>query len=131
MSIIGTTINWGEDQPVELPPEDRRRHVYLIGQTGTGKTTLLRNLILQDIHEGRGVGFIDPHGDVAEELLDCIPPHRTDDVAYFNPADLEYPVGLNPLQKTPRDRHHLVVDSIGGATCCQGIGLRQESGDGG
>jgi hypothetical protein len=68
---------------------------------------------------------------VAEELLDCIPPHRTDDVAYFNPADLEYPVGLNPLQKTPRDRHHLVVDSIGGATCCQGIGLRQESGDGG
>jgi hypothetical protein len=112
MSIIGTTVNWGEDQPVELPPEDRRRHVYLIGQTGTGKTTLLRNLILQDIHEGRGVGFIDPHGDVAEELLDCIPPHRTDDVAYFNPADLEYPVGLNPLQKTHRDRHHLVVDSI-------------------
>jgi type IV secretory pathway TraG/TraD family ATPase VirD4 len=112
MSIIGTTINWGEDQPVELPPLDRRRHVYLIGQTGTGKTTLLRNLILQDIHEGKGVGFIDPHGDVAEELLDCIPPHRTDDVAYFNPADLEYPVGLNPLQKTERDRHHLVVDSI-------------------
>ena len=112
MSIIGTTINWGEDQPVELPLEDRRRHVYLIGQTGTGKTTLLRNLILQDIHEGRGVGFIDSHGDVAEELLDCIPPHRTDDVAYFNPADLEYPVGLNPLQKTSRDRHHLVVDSI-------------------
>jgi type IV secretory pathway TraG/TraD family ATPase VirD4 len=112
MSIIGTTINWGEDQPVELPSEDRRRHVYLIGQTGTGKTTLLRNLMLQDIHEGRGVGFIDPHGDVAEELLDCIPPQRTDDVAYFNPADLEYPVGLNPLHKTERDRHHLVVDSI-------------------
>jgi type IV secretory pathway TraG/TraD family ATPase VirD4 len=112
MSIIGTTFNWGEEQPVALPPEDRRRHVYLIGQTGTGKTTLLRNLILQDIDEGRGVGFIDPHGDVAEELLDCIPPHRTDDVAYFNPADLEYPVGLNPLQKTPRDKHHLVVDSI-------------------
>jgi hypothetical protein len=58
------------------------------------------------------VGFIDPHGDVAEELLDCIPSHRTDDVAYFNPADLEYPVGLNPLQKTHRDMHHLVVDSI-------------------
>jgi hypothetical protein len=112
MSIIGTTIKWGEEQPVALPSEDRRRHVYLIGQTGTGKTTLLRNLMLQDIHEGRGVGFIDPHGDVAEELLDCIPPHRTDDVAYFNPADLEYPVGLNPLEKTPRDKHHLVVDSI-------------------
>jgi DNA helicase HerA-like ATPase len=62
MSIVGTTINWGEDQPVELPPPDRRRHVYLIWQTGTGKTTLLRNLILQDIHEGRGVGFIDPYG---------------------------------------------------------------------
>jgi hypothetical protein len=58
------------------------------------------------------VGFIDPHGDVAEELLDCIPPHRTDHVAYFNPADLEYPVGVNPLQKTHRDMHHLVVDSI-------------------
>jgi hypothetical protein len=112
MSIIGTTINWGESQPVELPPEDRRQHVYVVGQTGTGKTSLLRNLILQDIHEGRGVGFIDPHGDVAEELLNCIPPHRTDDVAYFNPADLEYPVGLNPLHKSPRDQHHLVVDNI-------------------
>jgi type IV secretory pathway TraG/TraD family ATPase VirD4 len=112
MSIIGTTINWGADQPVEIPASERRRHVYVIGQTGTGKSTLLRNLILQDIDEGRGVGFIDPHGDVAEELLDCIPPHRTDHVAYFNPADLEYPVGLNPLQKTHRDMHHLVVDSI-------------------
>jgi len=76
MSIIGTTINWGEDQPVEIPASERRRHVYVIGQTGTGKSTLLRNLMLQDIDEGRGVGFIDPHGDVAEELLDCIPPHR-------------------------------------------------------
>jgi hypothetical protein len=112
MSIIGTTINWGDDQPVEIPAAERRRHVYVIGQTGTGKSTLLRNLILQDIDDGRGVGFIDPHGDVAEELLDCIPPHRTDHVAYFNPADLEYPVGLNPLQKTHRDMHHLVVDSI-------------------
>jgi hypothetical protein len=112
MSIIGTTFNWGENRPVELPLEERRSHVYVIGQTGTGKTTLFRNLILQDIEAGKGVGFIDPHGDVAEELLDCIPPRRTDDVAYFNPADLEYPVGLNPLQKTPRDKHHLVVDSI-------------------
>jgi GTPase SAR1 family protein len=112
MSIIGTTLTWGDDQPVEIPASERRRHVYVIGQTGTGKSTLLRNLILQDIDEGRGVGFIDPHGDVAEELLDCIPPSRTDHVAYFNPADLEYPVGLNPLQKTHRDMHHLVVDSI-------------------
>jgi DNA helicase HerA-like ATPase len=72
MSIISTTINWGEDQHVALPPEDRRRHVYVIGQTGTGKTTLLRNLILQDIHEGRGVGFIDPHGDVAERGRGCV-----------------------------------------------------------
>jgi GTPase SAR1 family protein len=62
MSIIGTTINWGDDQPVEIPASERRRHVYVIGQTGTGKSTLLRNLILQDIDEGRGVGFIDPHG---------------------------------------------------------------------
>jgi hypothetical protein len=84
----------------------------VIGQTGTGKSTLLRNLILQDIDEGRGVGFIDPHGDVAEELLDCILSHRTDHVAYFNPVDLEYSVGLNPLQTTHRDMHHLVVDSI-------------------
>ena len=57
MSIIGTTLNWGDDRPVELPPEERSRHVYVIGQTGTGKTTLLRNLILQDIDAGRGSGL--------------------------------------------------------------------------
>jgi hypothetical protein len=111
MSIIGTTFGWGSDIPVELPDEDRRRHIYIIGQTGTGKTTLLRNLTIQDIHEWRGVGLIDPHGDLAEDILNCIPSERTDCLAYFNPADLEYPVGLNP-QKTHPDTHHLVVDSI-------------------
>jgi hypothetical protein len=85
MSIIGTTINWGEDQPVELPPEDRRRHVYLIGQTGTGKTTLLRNLILQDIHEGRGVGFrpvgSHPPRACARGSRACLTPRRRSDLS--------------------------------------------------
>jgi hypothetical protein len=87
----------------------------MIGKTGVGKTTLLRNLILQDIEAGEGVGVIDPHGDLAEELLDYIPPRRTDHVVYFNPADFEYPIGLNLLHRVPRERHHLVRSGLVGS----------------
>jgi DNA helicase HerA-like ATPase len=87
----------------------------MIGKTGSGKTTLLRNLILQDIVAGEGVGIIDPHGDLAEEILDYIPPWRTDHVVYFNPADQEFPIGLNLLHAVPRERRHLVRSGLVGA----------------
>lgn len=99
MSIIGTTINWGDDQPVEIPASERRRHVYVIGQTGTGKSTLLRNLILQDIDEGRGVGFIDPHGDVAEELLDCIPAASNGSCRLLQPGRSGISAGLESAMR--------------------------------
>lgn len=107
--ILGTYEQHGLARELELCDPDRLHHVYLIGQTGTGKTTVLRNAILQDIEAGRGVGVIDPHGDLALDLLDMIPRHRTNDVIYFDPADIEFPIGLNPIEKTDPSRHHLVV----------------------
>lgn len=115
ISFIGHRQVWGQTIPFGLLPADRRQHVYCIGKSGTGKTTLLRNLILQDIDRGYGVGVIDPHGDLAETILDQIPSWRTDDVVYFNPADLEYPVGLNLLQNVQIERRHRLASGIVGA----------------
>ena len=110
---IGSRENWGDRIPFGISPSDLRQHLYLVGKSGTGKTTLLRNLILQVVEQGDGVGVIDPHGDLAEELLDLIPRHRIEDTVYFNPADLEHPIGFNVLRtKAPP---HLVASGIVGA----------------
>src|SRR3989338_4054657 len=77
---------------------DRRQHVYVIGQTGTGKSTFLKNIALQDIKSGRGICIVDPHGEFVEEVLTMIPAERANDVIYFNPADSEYPIGFNVLE---------------------------------
>ena len=114
-SHIGTREIWGGLHPVGLSLSDRRQHLYLIGKTGSGKTTLLRNLIVQHIAAGHGVALIDPHGDLAEELLDCIPPHRADDLVYFNPGDLDFPIGLNLIANVTPDDRHLVASGIVGA----------------
>jgi hypothetical protein len=110
---VGIRDNWGNKTPFGISPIDRRQHLYIIGKTGTGKTTLLRNLLAQDIARGHGVGLIDPHGDLAEEILDLIPPWRTDHVVHFNPADVEYPIGLNLLRS--REHTHLVASHVVGA----------------
>ena len=107
--VIGTRNDWGHEVAFGISEYDRRHHLYTIGKSGTGKTTLLRNLILQDIEAGRGVGVIDPHGDLATDILDHIPRNRIEDVVYFNPADLEYPIGLNLLGSTAPDERHLVA----------------------
>lgn len=112
---IGDRHVWGGQQPFGLRRADRRQHLYAIGQTGAGKTSLLRNLLIQDIAAGEGVGLIDPHGDLAHDLLDHIPPWRTDHVVYFNPADHEHPFGLNLLQRVPPARRHLVASGVVGA----------------
>lgn len=112
---LGTREIWGRPEAFGLFAADRRQHLYCVGKTGTGKSTLLRNLILQDIEAGQGVGLIDPHGDLAEEILDAIPPSRIDDVVYFNPADLSYPVGLNPVRQVPIDRRPRIASGLVGA----------------
>jgi hypothetical protein len=109
---IGTRDGWQGIVPFGLSRADRRQHLYVLGKTGTGKTTLLRNLILQDIQAGEGVGVLDPHGDLAVELLDHIPRWRSDDVVYFNPADDETCIGLNLLRNVPSSRQHLAISGI-------------------
>jgi hypothetical protein len=113
--VLGVRENWGNPIPFGISPADRRQHLYLIGKTGSGKTTLLRNLIVQHIALGHGVGLIDPHGDLAEELLNHIPPSRADDLVYFNPGDLEFPIGLNLLANVAPDDRHLIASGIVGA----------------
>jgi hypothetical protein len=107
--IVGTIDRHGITRELQFDAGDRQHHVYAIGQTGTGKTTFLKNVILQDIEEGRGVGVIDPHDDLALDVLDAIPRARTNDVIYFDPSDQSYPIGLNPIAKTDPARHHLVI----------------------
>src|ERR1041385_3481052 len=101
--------SWGIDVPFGLKPADRRHHTYIVGKTGTGKTTLLRNLIVQDIAAGRGVGVIDPHGDLAYALLNSIPPKRSEDLVSFDPADHDFPIGINLLEPVPAQERHLVA----------------------
>jgi type IV secretory pathway TraG/TraD family ATPase VirD4 len=103
---------WGKLVPVGIRTEDARHHTYIIGKTGSGKTTLLRNMILQHLCRGHGLALLDPHGDLAEELLDHFPTVRADDLVYFNPGDLEFPIGFNPLANVPPDERHLVASGI-------------------
>ena len=94
--------------------DDRRRHVYVIGKTGMGKTVLLENMILSDIYAGHGCCYVDPHGDTAERLIDFIPSWRINDVIYFNPADLDYPIGFNILETVNEKHKHLVASGMMG-----------------
>lgn len=109
---IGERHGWGEPRLFGISAVDARQHIYVIGKTGSGKTTLLRNLILQHIAQGHGVGLIDPHGDLAEELLLHIPPQRADHLVYFNPGDIEFPIGLNLLANVAPDDRHLLASGI-------------------
>lgn len=95
---IGESVFRGEYKPVYITEEDRKRHVYTIGQTGTGKTTLLINMAVDDIRKGKGVSIIDPHGDLIETVLSLIPQERMDDVIVFDPADLFRPLGMNMFE---------------------------------
>ena len=94
--------------------DDRRRHIYVVGKTGMGKTVMLENMAIQDIQQGKGVGFVDPHGEAAERLLDFIPSNRVNDVIYINPADLEYPIAFNIMEKVSVEYRHLVAGGLMG-----------------
>jgi len=97
-----------------IKTDDRRRHFYLIGKTGAGKSTTLENMIYQDLKAGRGVGVVDPHGELAEKVIDFIPANRINDTIYFNPSDIEYPIAFNILEKVDPTLRHLVASGLVG-----------------
>lgn len=100
--LLGENLYRGITTPVRVRVDDRRRHMYVIGMTGSGKTTLMQNMIVQDIRNGQGCCFIDPHGEAIDHILSTIPPERADDVVLFDPADYDRPKGLNLLEFDPR-----------------------------
>jgi len=111
--LLGYNVFRGAKKPIRLSENDRRRHMYVVGQTGTGKSTFLENLALQDMIEGRGFAFVDPHGDTAEKLLGMVPKERTEDVIYFCPSDMDYPLGLNLFEfHTPEQKDFLIQEVI-------------------
>jgi CxxC-x17-CxxC domain-containing protein len=95
-----------------IKTDDRRRHMYLIGKTGMGKSTILENMIVEDIRAGRGVAVVDPHGDLAEKVIEFIPSYRVNDVIYFNPADIEYPIAFNVVEQVEAHLRHLVASGL-------------------
>jgi hypothetical protein len=103
-----------KEVPFGIKLDDRRRHMYVIGKTGVGKTTLLENMVIQDIQNNHGVCFIDPNGDSVNKILDHIPPNRINDVIYFNPADLEYPIAFNVMEAVETKYKHLVASGLMG-----------------
>ncbi len=109
---IGKSVFRGTERGVYVSDYDRQRHMYIIGRTGGGKTQLLLSMILQDVMAGKGVAFIDPHGDAAEDLLQMIPPHRAKDVIYFNPSDIARPFGMNMLEFSSEDDKHFITTEI-------------------
>lgn len=110
--FLGHSNYRGVKRPVYIGNEDRMRHVYVIGKTGTGKSELLKDMIIQDIKDGKGLCFMDPHGDAIEDILKLIPPERAEDVIYFNPADTERPMGLNLLEAKTEDQKHFVSTAV-------------------
>jgi len=112
--LLGRNVYANTVTDIYFPPEDRLRHLYTIGQTGTGKTNFLKQMIIQDIENGEGVCFIDPHGVDVQDILSRIPKERYDDVIYFDPAYIERPMGLNMLEFDPRfpEQKTFVVDEM-------------------
>ena len=112
ITYFGETDARGKKMKFGIKAKDRLRHMYVIGKTGMGKSTLLENMAIQDIQNGEGVAVIDPHGSMAEKLLDYVPEHRVKDVLYFAPFDMEYPVSFNVMEDIGPDKRHLVVNGL-------------------
>jgi len=112
INFFGKTVFKNRDTIFGIKDVDRRRHVWVIGKTGTGKSTLIANMGIDDLKKDRGIAVIDPHGDLCEVLLDYIPKRRINDVIYFNPADSEYPITINPLEVRNKEEAELVVSGL-------------------
>lgn len=112
ITIFGETTYRNQLRRFGIKPDDRRRHMYLIGKTGMGKSTILENMIVEDIMAGKGVAVVDPHGDLAEKIIKFIPSSRVNDVIYFNPADIEYPIAFNVVEQVEEHLRHLVASGL-------------------
>ena len=112
ITFFAKTDARGQEVPFGIKAKDRTRHIYVIGKTGMGKSTLLENMAVQDIKNGNGLAFIDPHGQTAETILDYIPEERKDDVIYFAPFDTENPISFNVMEDVGADKRHLVVSGL-------------------
>ena len=112
VTYFGETDSRGKRVRFGIKAKDRTRHVYVIGKTGMGKSTLLENMAIQDIQNGEGMAFIDPHGKTAQLLLNYVPPERLNDVVYFAPFDVENPISFNVLEDVGVDKRHLVVSGL-------------------
>lgn len=112
ITFFAKTDARGQHVPFGIKAKDRTRHMYVIGKTGMGKSTMLENMAIQDIQNGEGVAFIDPHGSTADKLLDYVPQERMKDVLYFAPFDMEHPVSFNVMEDVGPDKRHLVVSGL-------------------
>lgn len=111
--MLGYNVFRGSKKAVRLGLEDRRRHMYVVGQTGVGKSIFLENLAVQDMAENRGFAFVDPHGETVDRLISMVPKERSEDVVYFSPADMDYPMGLNLFEyHSPEQRDFLIQEAI-------------------
>ena len=112
VTFFAKTNSRGHEMPFGIKRKDRARHMYVIGKTGMGKSTLLENMAIQDIRNGEGIAFIDPHGSTADRIMEYVPEHRIKDVLYFAPFDMEFPVAFNVMEDVGYDKRHLVVSGL-------------------
>jgi CxxC-x17-CxxC domain-containing protein len=112
ITVFAQTNFRNQNRKFGIKIDDRRRHMYLIGKTGMGKSTILENMIVEDIRSGKGVMVVDPHGDLAEKIIDYIPTNRINDVIYFNPADMDYPIAFNVVEQVEPHLRHLVASGL-------------------
>jgi hypothetical protein len=114
VNFFGLTNFRNQNRRFGIKLDDRRRHMYVVGKTGMGKTTLLENMVLNDIYAGHGIGIVDPHGDFAEKIINYIPANRINDVVYFNPSDVDFPIGFNILETIRPEQKHLITSGLMG-----------------
>jgi hypothetical protein len=112
VTVLGEAVYRGQRTKFGIRPDDRRRHVYVIGKTGMGKTTILENMIFSDIHAGKGLAVIDPHGDLADSAISFIPKERSNDVVIFDPADKDFPLSFNMLECNNPDQYAIVASGL-------------------
>ncbi len=112
IAVFAQTTFRNQFKKFGIKTDDRRRHMYLIGKTGMGKSTIQENMIVGDIRAGHGLAVVDPHGDLAEKIIEFIPPERVKDVVYFNPSDMDYPIAFNVLEQVEPHLRHLVASGL-------------------